>query len=80
MMIVAYADAILAEMDARASELDAGPLKSDLLRRRHPEPMGTGARSAAVIAGRSRSRFGFDRCDIEITLEANPGTIRARSG
>jgi oxygen-independent coproporphyrinogen-3 oxidase len=64
-----YADAVLAELDARPFD---GPLSSIFFgggtpSRWAPEQLGR------VIA-RAKERFGFVE-DIEITLEANPGTV-----
>jgi putative oxygen-independent coproporphyrinogen III oxidase len=64
-----YADAVLAELDARAFE---GPLSSIFFgggtpSRWAPEQVGR-------VIRRAQEKFGFES-NIEITLEANPGTV-----
>ena len=67
-----YVDALLRDLDAQLADLDARPLTSIFL------GGGTPSLFAPAAIGRvidhARTRMGFAG-DIEITLEANPGTI-----
>lgn len=67
-----YVDALLRDLDVQAADIDGRPLSSMFFGGGTPSLFSP--RAFARLIEHARARLGFEG-DIEITLEANPGTI-----